>query len=135
MGHLVGDDGCSLLQQLGQVLCVEIGETDAVDTVVLLQTHQMVHRVQVVLVVVVPPIEGRRLCRWSSDRGTSSRGMTSCQRGTIPVELWQVDAVGLHPPETGRDGLVRLPAGHCFRAGYPLGKELACVQAVRGHGE
>ena len=42
----------------------------------------------------------------------------------LPVELQQVDTVGLHPPEGRGDRLVGLSAGHHIGAGHPLGEEL-----------
>jgi hypothetical protein len=159
------------------VLRVEVGESYAADAVVLLQTHQLVHRIKVVLVIVVPPKvyektiemceetmevceetmkvceETMKVCEETMEMCEETMEMCeetmemydetmvlhinevslhipSLPIAYLPVELQQVDAVGLHPSEGRGDGLFGLPAGHHIGAGHPLGEELTCNRQI-----
>lgn len=95
---MVGHNRHVLVDEPNHVLGVEVGQAQIQNTVALLLVHQMRHRVEVVLVVVVPP-----------------------------VELQQVDGVDAHARKAALDGRARERARDLLRARHPLSEELAAL--------
>lgn len=52
---LVGDDGCPRVDEIDHVRSVEVGESEVPDLAILLQVHEVIHRLVVVLILVIPP--------------------------------------------------------------------------------